>query len=43
MLAEGTQAPPFVLPDQHRNLVSLDDQRGRWVVMWWYVIADTPG
>ena len=43
MLAEGTAAPPFDLPDQHGNLVSLDDLLGRWVVLWWYVRADTPG
>lgn len=43
MLAEGTPAPPFTLPDQHGNPVSLSDLRGRWVVLWWYVRADTPG
>ncbi len=43
MLAEGTQAPEFTLPDQQGNRVSLSDLRGRWVVLWWFVRADTPG
>jgi len=43
MLAEGTPAPPFTLPDQHGAPVSLEDLRGRWVVLWWYVRADTAG
>jgi peroxiredoxin Q/BCP len=43
MLAEGTTAPPFRLPDQDGNPVALEDLRGRWVVLWWYVRADTPG
>lgn len=43
MLAEGEKAPPFTLPDQDGNPVSLDDLRGRWVVFWWFVKADTPG
>jgi thioredoxin-dependent peroxiredoxin len=43
MLAEGTTAPAFDLPDQKGNRVSLDDLRGRWVVLWWFVEAATPG
>ena len=43
MLAEGALAPPFTLPDQDGNPVTLADMRGRWVVLWWYVRADTPG
>jgi thioredoxin-dependent peroxiredoxin len=43
MLAEGTIAPAFTLPDQHGDPVTLADHRGRWVVLWWYVEADTPG
>lgn len=43
MLAPGTAAPPFTLPDQDRRPVSLEDLRGRWVVLWWFVEADTPG
>jgi len=39
----GAVAPTFTVPDQHRQTVSLEDLRGRWVVLWWYPIADTPG
>jgi peroxiredoxin Q/BCP len=43
MLAEGTTAPAFTLPDQDGNLVSLDDLRGRWLVLWWFPKAFTSG
>ena len=43
MLAEGDTAPPFTLPDQHGKPLSLSEMAGRWVVLWWYVEADTPG
>jgi peroxiredoxin Q/BCP len=43
MLAEGTTAPAFTLPDQHGDKVGLAGYRGRWVVLWWYVAAETPG
>lgn len=43
MLAEGTVAPPFMLPDQRGELVSLADLRGRWVVVWWFPKAFTSG
>jgi peroxiredoxin Q/BCP len=43
VLAEGTMAPPFTLPNQHGNAVSLDDLRGRWVVLWWFPKASTAG
>jgi len=43
MLAEGTTAPDFTLPDQHGDPVTLADQRGHWVLLWWYPMADTPG
>jgi peroxiredoxin Q/BCP len=43
MLAEGTPAPDFTLPADDGTEVTLSDLRGRWVVLWWYVIADTPG
>ena len=43
MLAEGTQAPEFTLPDQEGNPVSLSDLRGRWVVLWWFPKAFTEG
>ena len=43
MLEEGTRAPEFILPDQHGVQVSLADQRGHWVLLWWYPKASTPG
>jgi thioredoxin-dependent peroxiredoxin len=43
MLKEGTPAPDFTLPDQDGNPVSLADERGKWVLLWWYPMADTPG
>lgn len=43
MLAEGDIAPPFTLPDQHGRPFSLEQLAGRWVVLWWYVEADTAG
>ena len=43
MLAEGTPAPPFSLLDQNGDKVSLGDLAGRWVVLWWYPKASTPG
>jgi len=43
VLAEGTVAPPFKLPDQDGSPVSLDDFRGRWVVFWWFPKAFTAG
>lgn len=43
MLAEGTQAPDFTLPDQQGDPVTLSDYRGSWVVVYFYPRADTPG
>ena len=43
MLSEGDVAPPFELPDHDGKLVSLDEMAGKWVVLWWYVKASTPG
>ena len=43
MLAEGTQAPDFTLPDQDGNKVTLSDLGDSWVVLWWYPKAATPG
>ena len=43
MLADGTTAPEFTLPDQHGEPVSLSDLRGRWVVLWWFAKAFTSG
>jgi peroxiredoxin Q/BCP len=43
MLQPGTEAPDFTVPDQDGNLVTLSELRGRWVLLWWYPMADTPG
>jgi peroxiredoxin Q/BCP len=41
--AAGTAAPTFTLSDDHGEQVSLEDLRGRWVVLYWYPKDDTPG
>jgi thioredoxin-dependent peroxiredoxin len=43
MLGEGTPAPRFTLPDQDGDPVSLEDFRGRWLVLWWFPKAFTSG
>jgi len=43
MLAEGTLAPDFTLPDQRGNPVSLSDFHDRWLVLWWFPKAFTTG
>jgi peroxiredoxin Q/BCP len=43
MLSPGTRAPDFELPDQNGEPVRLDDLSGKWVLMWWYPKAATPG
>lgn len=43
MLEQGTIAPGFSLPDHEGATVSLADFSGRWVVLWWYPKANTPG
>ena len=42
-LAPGSPAPAFRLPDQNGKLVSLADQRGKWVVLYFYPKDNTPG
>lgn len=43
MLDRGTAAPPFELPDQDGEMISLESLRGRWALLWWYPKAGTPG
>ncbi len=43
MLLPGTVAPAFDLPDHNGQRVSLADQAGYWVLLWWYPKAATPG
>lgn len=42
-LESGDAAPPFALSDQHGATVSLEDFRGRKVLVYFYPEADTPG
>jgi thioredoxin-dependent peroxiredoxin len=42
-LQAGDDAPPFSLPDQDGNPVSLDDFKGRKVLVYFYPADDTPG
>lgn len=39
----GQDASPFNLPNQANEPVELADFAGRWVVLYWYPKADTPG
>jgi len=43
MIAEGTTAPTFTLPDDTGAPVRLSEFRGRKIVLWFYVRDDTPG
>ena len=43
MLTEGVVAPDFTVPDQDQTPVTLSNERGHWVLLWWYPMADTPG
>ncbi|MCE5252341.1 thioredoxin-dependent thiol peroxidase [bacterium] len=42
-LKPGDKAPAFSLTDQHGNTVSLQDFRGRKLLVYFYPKADTPG
>jgi peroxiredoxin Q/BCP len=43
MLAVGSKAPDFTLPDQDGNVVSLSELKGQKVVLWFFPKANTPG
>lgn len=43
ILSPGTIAPPFILPDSEGRAVSLNDLRGRWVVLYFYPRDNTSG
>lgn len=43
MLAIGSPAPAFSLPDHQGRTVTLASLRGRRVVLWFFPKADTPG
>jgi thioredoxin-dependent peroxiredoxin len=39
----GDQAPDFELPDDAGTIRRLSDERGKWVVLYFYPKDDTPG
>ena len=41
--SEGSDAPDFSLPSQEGSSVSLQDYRGKWVVLYFYPKDQTPG
>ncbi len=43
MLKVGDQAPDFGVQDHLGEQVRLSDLRGRKVLLWFYLKADTPG
>jgi thioredoxin-dependent peroxiredoxin len=43
MIAEGAKAPAFTMTNQDGAAVSLDKFAGKYVLLWWYPKADTPG
>ncbi len=43
MIEATIAAPEFNLPNQDGIDTSLSALRGKWVVLWWYPKADTPG
>lgn len=43
LLAVGVKAPPFELPAHDGTRVALADLLGKFVVLWFYPVADTPG
>lgn len=43
MLKEGTKAPSFSLPDQEGKIHTLEDYRGKKVILYFYPKDNTPG
>lgn len=43
VLAEGTPAPEFNIPDESGKSHSLNQYRGKKVVLWFFPRASTPG
>jgi len=43
MLEVGSKAPDFNLPDIDENMVSLNDFKGKKLVLWFFPKASTPG
>ena len=43
MIDSGGPAPDFTLDDQDGKPVTLSDLRGKWALVYFYPMADTPG
>ena len=43
MITIGDQAPNFSFTNQDGRSISLGDFSGKYVLLWWYPKADTPG
>jgi peroxiredoxin Q/BCP len=43
LISAGETAPAFSLPNQDGGSVSLSELTGKYVLIWWYPKADTPG
>ena len=43
MLQTGDKAPQFKLKNQNEEEISLDDFKGKWVVVYFYPKDSTPG
>lgn len=43
MLKQGQKAPGFTLPDQNGEMHSRKDQKGKWLLLYFYPKDDTPG
>ena len=43
MLTVGTKAPDFALPDQNGNIHTLEQYRGKKVILYFYPKDNTPG
>lgn len=43
MLEIGTKAPDFLLPDQNGDMHSLEEYRGKKVILYFYPRDNTPG
>ena len=43
MIDVASEAPDFTAANQDGKPTRLSDSKGKWVVLWWYPKADTPG
>lgn len=43
LIEVGDAAPNFSMRNQADEAVTLDDFSGKYVLLWWYPKADTPG